>query len=79
MGSTGNFLSAIKIFEAQIIPAFLFNCESLIDITDAHFKELDAFQEVFIGKLLRLPKSTPKDIMHWDSGFKLMRLRVAEM
>ena len=77
MESTGNSLSAIKLFEAQIIPALLFNCERWIGITEAHFKELDNFQHAFIRKLLRLKKSTPKAIIHGDSGLKLMRWRVA--
>ena len=78
MGGTGNSLAAIKLFEAQIIPALLFNCESWIGITEKHYDTLDAFQDAFIRKLLRLPKSTPKAILHWDSGLRLMRWRIAE-
>ena len=29
-------------------------------------------------KLLRLPPSTPKAIIHWDSGLQLMKWRIAE-
>ena len=32
MGGTGKSLTALKLFEAQIIPAFLHNCESWIGI-----------------------------------------------
>ena len=78
MGSTGNSLPAIKLFEAQVIPALLHNSESWIDITETHIADLEAFQEKFIRKLMRLAPSTPKAILHWDSGLKLMRWRIAE-
>ena len=29
-------------------------------------------------KLLRLPPSTPKAILHWDSGLKMMKWQIAE-
>ena len=78
MGSTGNALPAIKLFEAQVIPALLHNSESWIDITETHIADLESFQEKFIRKLMRLAPSTPKAILHWDSGLKLMRWRIAE-
>ena len=37
MGGLGNSTTAIKLFEAQIIPALLFNCESWIGITQQRF------------------------------------------
>ena len=78
MGSTGNALPAIKLFEAQVIPALLHNSETWIDITETHIADLESFQEKFIRKLMRLAPSTPKAILHWDSGLKLMRWRIAE-
>ena len=36
------------------------------------------FQDKFIRKLLRLPQSTPKAILHWDVDMKLLKWRVAE-
>ena len=47
MGSTGNALPAIKLFEAQVIPALLHNSESWIDITETHIADLESFQEKF--------------------------------
>ena len=78
MGCTGNSLSATKLFEAQVIPALLHNCESWLDITETHIADLESFQEKFIRKLMHLAPSTPKAILHWDSGLKLMRWRIAE-
>ena len=78
MSSTGNSLSAIKLFEAQVIPALLHNSETWIDITETHIADLESFQEKFMRKLMRSAGSTPKAILHWDSGLKLMRWRIAE-
>ena len=80
MGGTGNSLTAIRLYEAQIIPALLHNCESWIGINDTHIGDLQDFQDKFIRKLMWLPPSTPKALLHWDtsSDMKLMKWRVAE-
>ena len=78
MGCDGNSLTAIKLFEAQVIPALLFNCESWIGITDCQVDELQSFQNKFIRKLLHLPISTPKAILHWDAGMEMMKWRIAK-
>ena len=52
MGGTGNSLAALKLFEAQIIPALLHNCESWIWITQTHVSDLLEFHDKFIRKLL---------------------------
>ena len=62
----------------KLIPAPLFNSESWIGITNTHISDLQNFQDKFVRKLLRLPPSTPKAILHWDSGMKLMKWRIAE-
>ena len=56
IGGTGNSLTALKLFEAQIIPALLHNCESWIGINQTHQK----FQDKYIRKLLWLPQTTPE-------------------
>ena len=78
MGGTGNSLAAIKLFEAQIIPALLHNCESWIGLNQIHISDLQDFQDKFIRKLLWLPQTTPKAIIHWDVDMKLMKWRIAE-
>ena len=40
--------------------------------------DLQEFQDKFIRKLLRLPQTTPKAILHWDVDMKLMKWRIAE-
>ena len=50
----------------------------MIGITNTHISDLQNFQDKFVRKLLRLPPSTPKAILHWDSGMKLMKWRIAE-
>ena len=69
---------SFKPYEAQVIPALLFKSESWIGLTDTHISDLQNFQDNFVRKLLRLPPSTPKAIVHWDSGMKLMKWRIAE-
>ena len=36
------------------------------------------FQDKFIRKLLWLPQTTPKAILHWDVDLKLVKWRIAE-
>ena len=78
MGANGNSLSAIKLFEAQVIPALLFNSESWIGLTEAQINDLQGFQDKFTRKLMRLPISTPKVLLHWDAGMELIKWRVAK-
>ena len=78
MNGNGNSMATFKLYEAQVIPALLFNSESWIGITDTHISDLQNFQDKFVKKLLRLPPSTPKAILHWDSGMTLMKWRIAE-
>ena len=78
MGGTGNSLAALKFFEAQIIPALLHNCESWIGSNQIHLSDLQDFQDKLIRKLLRLPQSTIKAILHWDVDMKLMKWRIPE-
>ena len=59
MGGTGNSLAALKLFEAQIIPALLHICKNWLGINQIHLSNLQDFQDKFIRKLLRLPQSTP--------------------
>ena len=77
MNGLGGSLSGIKLFESMIIPALLHNCESWIGITDQHIKELQSFQEKFIRRLFRLPLSTPKAILAYDTGMQPMKWRIA--
>ena len=67
---------AFKLFNAQIIPSLLHNSESWIGITKKHIKMLQKFQDEFIRKVLRLPSSTPKAIMNYDSGLWPMEWRI---
>ena len=78
MGADGSSRTAIKLFEAQVLPALLFNCESWIGITDTQINDLQGFQDKFLRKLMHLPISTPKAILHWDSGMEMMKWRIAK-
>ena len=55
-----------KLFEAQVIPSLLTNCESWIGITEKHIEDLQKFQDEFIRKVLRIAKTTTKAIINWD-------------
>ena len=68
MGGTGNSITAIRLFEAQVVPALLHNCESWIGLKDTHISDLQDFQDKFIRKLLWLPPSTPKALLKWDTS-----------
>ena len=60
-----------------MIPALLFNSESWIGITDVQINDLQGFQHKFVRKLMHLPISTPKAILHWDCGMEMMKWRIA--
>ena len=79
MGADGSSSTAIKLFEAQVMTGLLFNCESWIGITDTQIAELQSFQDKFLKKLLHLPMSTPKAILHWDGGMEMVKWRIAKI
>ena len=76
MGCLNKGNVALKLFEAQIIPALLHNCESWIDLQPKHIKVLQKFQDKFVRKVLRIPDSTPKAIMQYDTGMWPMEWRI---
>ena len=79
MAGMGNSKAAITLFEAQVIPSLLFNCESWIGINDTHLNTLQAFQDAFISRLLHLPRAgTAKSLIRMDSGMLMMKWRIAE-
>ena len=57
----------------------LFNCKNWIGITEAQIKELQSFQDNFLKKLLHLPASTLKAILHWDCGMEMVKWRIAKI
>ena len=73
MGADGSSTTAIKLFEAQVMTGLLFNCERWIGITDTQIAELKSFQDNFLKKLLHLPVSTPKAILHCDGGMEMVK------
>ena len=77
MCGLGGSQIGLKLFESMIIPALLHNCESWIGLTDKHVKDLQQFQEKFIRRLFRLPLSTPKAILSYDTGMLSMKWRIA--
>ena len=76
MGGLNKGSIAFKLYEAQIIPALLHNSESWIGITKKHLQMLQKFQDRFIRKVLRIPLSTPKAIMQYDTGLWPMDWRI---
>ena len=44
MSCLGGANTAFKLYEAQILPPLLYNCESWISIDDSHIKLLQNFQ-----------------------------------
>ena len=67
-----------NLFEAQVIPALLNNCESWIGIKDKHIKDLQRVQDEFIWRVLRISDKTTKAIINWDIGLAPMKWRIAE-
>ena len=45
MNGNGNSMAAFKLYEAQVIPALLFNSESWIGITDTHISDFSLSAE----------------------------------
>ena len=78
MSCLGGANTAFRLFEAQIIPTLLHNCESWISIDDSHLKMLQEFQEKFIRRVLRLAHSVPKVMLEYDTGMPQMKWRIAQ-
>ena len=77
MGGIGGANIAFKLYEAQIIPALLHNCESWISLDDSHIKLLQEFQEKFVRRLLWLHSKIPKVLLEYDTGLEPMKWRIA--
>ena len=78
MSCLGGANTAFKLYEAQIMPTLLYNCESWISIDDSHIKLLQDFQERFIRRILRLANSVPKVMLEYDTGMPPMKWRIAQ-
>ena len=78
MSCLGGANTAFKLYEAQILPPLLYNCESWISIDDSHIKLLQDFQERFIRRILRLANSVPKVMLEFDTGMPPMKWRIAQ-
>ena len=78
MSCLGGANTAFKLYEAQIMPTLLYNCESWISIDDSHIKLLQDFQERFIRRILRLANSVPKVMLEFDTGMPPMKWRIAQ-
>ena len=77
MGALGDSTVEIRLFEAQIVPALLFISESWVDLSQKHLSDLQNFQDKFLRKLLRMPPTTTKSILHWDGMMETMKWRIA--
>ena len=77
MGALGDSTIAIRLFEAQTVPALLFNHESWVDLSQAHLSDLQNFQDKFLRKLSRMPPTTTKSLLHWDGGMETTKWRIA--
>ena len=65
MGALADLTIAIRLFEAQIVPALLFNSESWVDLSQAYLSDLQNVQDKFLRKLMRMPPTTTKLLLHW--------------
>ena len=79
MAGLGTSTTAFKLYEAIIIPSLLHNAASWIGITENNIKELQNFQNQFIRKVMRLPRSTPIAILEWDTQLMNMKCRIWRM
>ena len=77
MASLGNARTPFKLFEAEVIPALLFNAESWIGFNEKHSKLLQDFQDRFIRRVFQVHVSTPKAILNYDAELLPMKWRVA--
>ena len=59
MGALGDSTIAIRLFEAQILPALLFNSESWVDLSQAHLSDSAEFPG-------QIPEEANEDATHND-------------
>ena len=61
-----------------MIPFLLNSSETWLNIPNEAMNLLNEMQDIFLWKLLKTPKSTPKILMYFDTGQMFMRNRVKQ-
>ena len=76
MQSIGGLQTAIDLWELSIIPSLLNNSETWMEIADKAIQLLEELQNMFVRAILRVPISTPKPALKWETGLAPMEHRI---
>ena len=77
-GVVGRIVTALKLWESSLLPFLLNSSETWLDIPNEAMNLLNEIQDIFLWKILKTPKSTPKILMYFDTGQMFMKNRVIQ-
>ena len=64
------------MWELAIIPTLLYNASTWSEVDDETIEILEELQLFFLRMILRVPVSTPKASLRWETGLMSMRHRI---
>lgn len=73
----GGLLGGFDLWEMAIIPSLLNNAETWVEISETSLQKLEELQNMFLRKLLRTKRTTPKAALTFETGLLTMKARVA--
>ena len=76
MHKLGGISSGLDIFNLAILPAFIYNAETWLDLPKQTLERLETLQNTLLRCLLGVPVSAPTPALHWDVGQLSMEHKV---
>ena len=76
MHKLGGISSGLDIFNLAILPAFIYNAETWLDLPKQTPERLETLQNTLLRCLLGVPVSAPTPALHWDVGQLSMEHKV---
>ena len=76
MNTLGGISSGIDIFNLAILPVFIYNAETWLDLPKQTLERLETLQNNHLRCLLGVPVSAPTPALHWDVGQLSMEHKV---
>ena len=76
MHKLGGISSGLDIFNLAILPAFIYNTETWLELPKQTLERLETLQNTLLRCLLGVPVSAPTPALHWDVGQLSMEHKV---
>ena len=76
MQAIGGLQVAFDMWELAAVSSLLTNCESWFGITPSSLEQLENLQFMFLRLVLKVPWSTAKPALTWETGTLPMKFRI---